>query len=81
MYFEGILLQIQSSRGRRMDALWWPCLGEAGLFEIQARWTVLAKSFCLSSLGGKKTQSSTLVRKKAALNVGSRGKQAHGSKR
>lgn len=27
---------------------------EAGLFEIQARWTVLAKSFCLSSLGGRK---------------------------
>lgn len=75
MYFAGILLQIQPSRGRRMGALWWPCSVEAGLFEIQARWTVLAKSLSFIS-GGEKMQSSTLVRKKAALNVGSRGKKS-----
>lgn len=63
-----------------MDALWWPCLGEAGLFEIQAHWTVLANPFVFH-LFGEKMQSSTLVRKKAALNMGSHGKKAHGSKR
>lgn len=37
-----------------MDALWWPCPGEAGLFEIQARWTVLANPFVFH-LWGEKT--------------------------
>lgn len=52
MYFTGILLQIQSSPGGRMNALLWLCTWEEGLFEIQ-RWTVRAKPFCLSSLKQK----------------------------